>query len=200
MTHVLQLNNSIFGDHGQSSQLANRFLEQIKTTGTEVSVTQRDLAQAPVPHLTGERFQAALTAPEERTEQQSQEAKLADTAIEELEAADVLLIAAPVYNFNVTSTLKAWFDHVARAGRTFQYTSNGPQGLLQGKTAYVFMTSGGQYAGTELDFQTPYIKHMLGFLGIADVHIIRAEGLAMGDQSSNDALEAAHQSIEQLVA
>lgn len=199
MTHVLQINNSIFGDQGQSSQLANRFLEQIKTTGTQVKVTQRDLAQAPVPHLTGERFKAALTASEERTEQQSQEAKLADTAIEELEAADLLLITAPLYNFNITSTLKAWFDHVARAGRTFQYTGNGPQGLLQGKTAYVFMTSGGKYADTDLDFQTPYIKHMLAFIGITDVHIIRAEGLAMGDQA-NDALDAAHRSIERLVA
>lgn len=200
MTHVLQLNNSIFGGQGQSSQLVDRFLQHIKTSRTEVKVTQRDLALAPVPHLTGERFQAILTATEERNEQQSQEAKLADNAIEELEAADVLLITAPVYNFNLTSTLKAWFDHIARAGRTFEYTENGPQGLLKGKTAYVFVTSGGQYAGTDLDFQTPYIKHMLNFIGITDVHIIRAEGLAMGDQASNDALEAAHKSIEGLVA
>lgn len=200
MTHVLQLNNSIFGDQGQSSQLASRLLQRIKTTGTEVTVTERDLVQSPVPHLTGTRFKAGLTAPEERTEQEAREAELADTVIEELEAADVLLITAPVYNFNITSTLKAWFDHVARAGRTFQYTDTGPQGLLRDKTAYVFITSGGQYADTDLDFQTPYIKHMLGFVGITDVHFIRAEGLAMGDQASNDALATAHQSILRLVA
>ncbi|WP_290652538.1 NAD(P)H-dependent oxidoreductase [Aquisalimonas sp.] len=200
MTAVLQINNSVFGDDGQSSQLADQFVAQLRERTPSASVTRRDLAAAPLRHLPAERFSAALTDPQRRTAEQAQEAAIADTVIEELEAADVLVIAAPVYNFNVASTLKAWFDHVARAGRTFRYTADGPEGLLRDKTAYIFVTSGGQYAGTELDFQVPYIRHFLAFLGITDVHFIRAEGLAMGEETSREALEAAGRRIDRLVA
>lgn len=200
MTNILQLNNSVFGDNGQSSRLADEFVARLRENDPAASVTRRDLSSAPLEHLTAERFTAALTAAAERTPEQAREAAIADTVIEELEAADVLVIAAPVYNFNVASTLKTWFDHVARAGRTFRYTENGPEGLLDGKTAYVFLTSGGQYAGTEIDFQAPYLTHMLGFLGITDVHLVRAEGLAMGEDASREALEAAQRRIERLAA
>ncbi|XOZ32423.1 FMN-dependent NADH-azoreductase [Halomonadaceae bacterium KBTZ08] len=200
MTTILQLNNSVFGDNGQSSQLADEFVAKRREAEPGVRVIRRDLAAEPVDHLTAERFSAALTAPEERTPEQAREAALADTLIEELQTADEVVIGAPTYNFNVASTLKTWFDHVARAGTTFQYTENGPVGLLSGKTAYVFLTSGGQYAGTDMDFQKPYVQHFLGFLGIEDVHVVRAEGLAMGETAANEALAGARKSIEQLTA
>lgn len=200
MTTILQLNNSVFGDNGQSSQLADEFVAKRREAEPNARVIRRDLAAEPVDHLSGERFKAALTAPEDRTPEQAREAALADTLIEELQAADEVVIAAPTYNFNVASTLKAWFDHVARAGTTFRYTSEGPEGLLSGKTAYVFLTSGGQYAGTDMDFQKPYIQHFLGFLGIRDVHFVRAEGLAMGEETSQAALSEAEEAIQQLAA
>lgn len=198
MTTILQLNNSVFGDNGQSSKLADEFVAKRREAEPDVRVIRRDLAANPADHLTAERFSAALTAPEERTPEQASEAALADTLIEELQAADEVVIAAPTYNFNVASTLKAWFDHVARAGTTFRYTSEGPEGLLSAKTAYVFITSGGQYAGTAIDFQKPYIEHFLGFLGIGDVHFVRAEGLAMGEASSQAALVEAENALHKL--
>ena len=198
MTTILQLNNSIFGDNGQSSKLADQFVAKRREAERDAQVIRRDLAANPTDHLTAERFSAALTAPEERTLEQAREVALADKLIEELQAADEVVIAAPTYNFNVASTLKAWFDHVARAGTTFRYTSEGPQGLLSGKTAYVFITSGGQYAGTDMDFQKPYIQHFLGFLGITDVHFVRAEGLAMGETFSQAALVNAENALHSL--
>ncbi len=200
MTTILQLNNSIFGDEGQSSRLADEFITRMRESEQGLRVIRRDLGADPLSHLTAERFQAALTDPDERTPSQAREAAPADTVIEELEEADILLIASPVYNFNVTSTLKAWFDHVARAGRTFRYTESGAEGLLRGKTAYVFVTSGGQYKGGELDFPTPYIRHMLGFVGITDVHFVHAEGLAMGEETGAAALREAHERIGTLAA
>lgn len=200
MTTILQLNNSVFGDNGQSSQLADEFVAKRREAEPGVRVIRRDLAAEPADHLTAERFTAALTAPEERTPEQAREAALADTLIEELQAADEVVIGAPTYNFNVASTLKTWFDHVARAGTTFRYTENGPVGLLAGKTAYVFLTSGGQYSGTDMDFQKSYVQHFLGFLGIEDVHVVRAEGLAMGEAAANEALAGARKSVEQLTA
>lgn len=200
MTTILQLNNSIFGDDGQSSRLADQFVARYRQHTPETRVIRRDLAADPVPHLTAARFGAALTAEDERTAEQARDAAIADTLIEELEAADVLVIGAPTYNFHVASTLKAWIDHVARAGRTFRYTANGPEGLLTGKTAYVFLTSGGQYIGTDMDFEAPYLRHFLGFLGIGDVHITRAEGLAMGEDTKTRAITDAQERIEALVA
>ncbi|MDN3517034.1 NAD(P)H-dependent oxidoreductase [Aquisalimonas lutea] len=200
MTTILQLNNSIFGDDGQSAQLADRFIARFRATAPEARVIRRDLAAAPVPHLTAARFTAALTPVHERSDEQAREAAIADTLIQELEDADVLVIGSPTYNFGVPSTLKAWFDHVARAGRTFRYTADGPEGLLADKTAYVFIASGGQYVGSEMDFQTPYIRHFLGFLGITDVHFVHAEGLAMGEDTSQQALEEARRSVEKLAA
>lgn len=198
MTTILQLNNSLFGDNGQSSRLADQFVARRRELSPQARIIRRDLAADPAGHLTEERFKAALTQPDERTPEQAREAALADTLIEELQAADELVIAAPTYNFNVASTLKAWFDHVARAGTTFRYTPEGPQGLLANKTAYVFVTSGGQYEGTAMDFQVPYIRHFLGFLGITEVHVVRAEGLAMGEETSQKALARAEKAISQL--
>lgn len=200
MTTLLQLNNSLSGDSGKSSQLADSFVAQWRARDPQVEVIRRDLAEAPVPHLTMDAFTAAGTPAEKRTPAQAREAQLADILIDELTVADILVIGLPVYNFNVPSTLKAWFDRVARAGTTFRYTSSGPEGLMIGKKAYVFATSGGQYAGTPLDFQAPYITHFLGFLGIKEVSFTYAEGLAGAGEATDQALTAAKRRATSLVA
>lgn len=200
MKTLLQVNNSVFGDDGVSSRLADTFVAQERARRDEVRVIRRNLGDNPVPHLNATRFQAALTAPDERTAEQAREAAIADELVEEVLAADVLVIGVPVYNFQVPSPLKAWFDHVARAGTTFRYTENGPEGLLKGRKAYVFVASGGQYEGTDMDFVAPYLRHMLGFLGIDDVIFIRAEGMAMGEETSQQALVDANQRISALAA
>lgn len=200
MTTILQINNSLFSDDGQSSRLADEFVGRLRGAAPGARVIRRDLAREPVPHLDQATFGAALTAPEQRSDEQARAAATADTLVEELLAADTLVIGVPVYNFLVPSTLKAWFDHVARAGTTFRYTENGPEGLLRDRRAYVFVTSGGRYAGTEADFAARYVRHMLGFLGIDRVTVIRAEGLAMGEDSSRQAIEEARDHIDRLAA
>lgn len=200
MSTILQLNNSLFSDDGQSSQLADAFVERLRTNDPRARVIRRDLAHQPVPHLDHATFFAGLTARQERTSDQARAAALADTVVDELLDADMLVLGVPVYNFSLPSTLKAWFDHVARAGTTFRYTENGPVGLVGGTRAYVFVTSGGQYAGTAIDFANDYIRHMLGFLGIDDVTVTRAEGLAMGEETGREAIDAAQRQVERLAA
>ena len=200
MKTILQLNNSVFSDEGQSSRLADEFVARVRGDDPGTRVIRRDLAEHPVPHLNQATFFAGLTAADERTAEQARAAAHADTLVAELQDADTVVIGVPVYNFLVPSTLKAWFDHVARAGTTFRYTENGPQGLLEGKRAHVFVTSGGKYAGTDIDFAAPYVTHMLGFLGITDVTVTRAEGLAMGEETSEAALEQARDRIDRLAA
>lgn len=200
MATLLQINSSLFGDGGQSSRLSNAFVARWRDTYPNGHIIRRDLAATPVPHLTQARFRAGLTPFGQRTVDQAKEAALADTLVEELLAADVLVIGFPVYNFHMPSALKAWFDHVARAGTTFRYTPDGPEGLLNGTRAYVFAASGGQYAGTGADFYTPYLIHFLGFLGIEQVEFTYAEGLAMGEETSHAAMEAASERILRLAA
>jgi len=191
MRTLLQLNTSLFSNQGQSSRLADEFVANWRAENPAGEAIVRDLAKDPIPHLTGERFQAFLTAPEKRTEAQHAEAGISDALVSELQRADAVVIGLPLYNFGVPSTLKAYFDHVARAGITFRYTSNGPEGLLKGKKAYVFATRGGVYAGTPRDTQTAFVRDFLAFLGITDIEFVYAEGLAMGDAVRDPALEQA---------
>lgn len=200
MRTILQLNNSLFSDNGQSSRLADEFVERLRASEPDVRVIRRDLADHPVPHLDQATFTAGLTSAAERTPEQARAAATADALVKELLAADTLVIGVPVYNFLIPSTLKAWFDHVARAGTTFRYTGNGPEGLIDGTRAYVFVTSGGQYADTDIDFAAQYVRHMLGFLGIDDVTVTRAEGLAMGEEAGRQALNTAREQIDRLAA
>jgi len=200
MKTILQLNTSIFGDNGQSTRLAGEFVTRLRDKHAGTRLIRRDLAADPVPHLTEQTFKAALISPYKRTPEQARVAATADTLIAELAAADVLVIGVPMYNFGVSSTLKAWFDHVARAGTTFRYTDKGPEGLMKNKKAYLFMTRGGQYAGTPADLQTPYLRQFLAFIGIEDVEFIFVEGLAMGADSGRKALASANSSIQALAA
>lgn len=197
MSTLLQLNSSIHGSQGQSSQLADEFVAAWKSSHRQGEVIHRDLSRHPVPHLTAERFAAFLAAPEQRTPEQASAAADSDALIEELQAADVIVIGLPMYNFGVPSTLKAYFDHVARAGITFRYTENGPQGLLQNKRAVIIATRGGQYAGTPADSQTGFVRTFLNFLGIEDVQFVYAEGLSMGEDLQREALTQAQAELKQ---
>jgi FMN-dependent NADH-azoreductase len=199
MTTLLQINASIQGENGQSSQLANRFVAAWRTQHPAGRVLRRDLAADPVPHLTAERFGAFLTAPEQRNDSQRAIAQYSDALIEELRKADVIVLGLPMYNFGVPSQLKAYFDHIARAGHTFNYTAQGPVGLLERKQAYVFAARGGLYAGAPLDTQTPYVRDFLGFLGIKDIEFVFAEGLAIDAQRRDSALDAARAAIDGLL-
>jgi len=195
---LLQLNTSLFSSAGQSSQLADRFVAGMKAAHPDVHVVVRDLAREPIPHLTAERFQAFLAEPEARSIEQQAVVEASDALIAELQAADVIVIGLPMYNFGVPSQLKAYFDHVARAGSTFRYTEDGPVGLLTGKKAYVFATRGGLYAGTPRDSETAYVRQFLAFLGITDVEFVYAEGLAISDASRQAALAKAANAIARL--
>jgi FMN-dependent NADH-azoreductase len=200
MNTVLQLNTSLFAEQGQSSQLSNAFIQAWKLSHPNDRIVQRDLASNPLPHLSAERFTAFVTPPEQRSPAQQAHAAESDALIDELRAADVLVLGLPLYNFGIPSTLKAYFDHIGRAGATFRYTANGPVGLLTGKKAYVLAARGGLYQGTPLDTQTRYVRDFLAFLGITDVEFVYAEGLAMGPERKATALDAANSSIVALAA
>jgi len=200
MKNILQINASLFGENGESSKLADRFVEKLLKQYPEARHIKRDLASDPVPHLDAERFGAFLAQPEQRSPAQRAAVEYSDTLIAELKAADVIVLGLPMYNFGVPSTLKAYFDHVARAGHTFRYTANGPVGLLTGKKAYVFSARGGLYTGTPWDTETDYVRVFLRFLGIEDVEFVYAEGLAISPQSKETGLNKAAAALERLAA
>ena len=198
MKTLLQIQTSIFSDGGESSRLARKFVAEWRKVNKSGEVIVRDIGRETVPHLTAERFQSFLAKPEERTPEQRAVADYSDELIDELRRADVIVLGLPMYNFGVPSSLKAYFDHIARSGVTFSYTEKGPKGLITGKKAYVFAARGGLYAGTPLDTQTSYVRDFLRFLGIDDVEFVHAEGLAMGDAPKNAALAKARESIRRL--
>lgn len=198
MSTLLKIQSSLFNGQGQSSALATRFAEQWQAQHPEGRVVSRNLAEDPVPHLNQDRFQAFTTAPAEMTSEQRQVVSYSDALIEELKNADVIVFGVPMYNFNVPSTLQAYFDHIARAGVTFRYTQDGPEGLIKGKKAYVFISRGGIYG--EDHSQTSFVRQILGFIGITDVEFIHAEGLALNDSSRTESLAAAENRISQVLS
>jgi FMN-dependent NADH-azoreductase len=200
MKHLLQINSSIFSTGGQSSRLAERFVAAWRAANPGATVAVRDLASEPVPHLDAARFGAYIAKAGERTLEQQAAAAYSDALIAELKAADVIVLGLPLYNFGLPSTLKAYFDHIGRAGHTFKYTEKGPVGLLTGKKAYVFAARGGLYAGTPRDTQTAYVREFLGFIGINDVEFVYAEGLAISDESKSASLAQAHREIDSITA
>lgn len=197
-TRALVITSSILAENGQSIALANRFIEQASTRN-DIDVTQRDVVKTSLPHLDISELGAWQVAAAERTAEQQALAAHSDELLAELRANDVLVIAVPMYNLGIPSQLKAWFDRVLRAGETFRYTENGPQGLVEGKRAIILAARGGQYAGTEFDSQTPHLKTMLGLMGITDVNVVYAEGLNMGEQQREASIKEAFQAIDQLV-
>jgi FMN-dependent NADH-azoreductase len=198
MQTLLQIKTSLFSDNGESSRLTNRFVAAWRAAHPGRRVMVRDLALDPVPHLDAQRFAAFLAKPENRTNVQVEVLRYSDALIEELKAADVLAIGLPMYNFGIPSTLKAYIDHIARAGVTFRYTDTGPVGLLKGKKAYVFAARGGRYTGTPRDTQTAYVRDVLSFLGMSEVEFVFAEGLSMGPATKEQALAKASAQAEAL--
>ena len=198
MKTLLQINASIFSSAGESSRLADGFVSRWRARNPRSGVMVRDLARDPVSHLDAARFRSLVSPPGERSAAQQAVLDYSDALVAELERADVIVIGLPMYNFGVPSTLKAYFDHIARAGVTFRYTANGSEGLLKGKKAYVFAARGGSYAGTALDTQSAYVRDFLRFVGIDDVEFVYAEGLNIGEAAKQAGLTAAHEAIERL--
>ena len=200
MAQLLQINSSLFGEHGQSTQLSQKFVERFRTVNPDTQLKVRDLANQPVPHLDAEIVMGFGVAEDQKNSRQVEMTALSDQLIEEVKSADILVIGLPMYNFSLPSTLKSWFDFIARAGVTFKYTEQGPIGLLEGKKAYIMAARGGQYSGTEYDTQTALVRHFLGFIGIQDVEFVYAEGLNMGDDIKGQAINDAQEAIDNLVA
>lgn len=191
MNTLLQINSSIHSGQGQSSQLAEVFVTSFLEHHPETQLIKRDLSADEVPHLTADRFAAFLARPEERDDAQRAVVDYSDELIDEMKQADIIVLGLPMYNFGVPSQLKAYFDHIARAGVTFRYTAQGPEGLLTGKKAYVFATRGGAYAGTALDSQTNYVRDFLSFIGITQVVFTYAESLARAPEVRSENLTRA---------
>ena len=201
MSKLLFVTSSILGENSKSRALGREFVEAWTRHHPGSRVVERDLVAEAVPHLTGAVVGAAMTPAEQRSPEQAETVSLADRLIEELEAAEVVVLAAPMYNFSVPSTVKAWIDHVVRAGRTFRYGANGPEGLLRGKKVFIVTARGGVYSqgpGKSMDFHEPYLRGVLGFIGLTDVSFIYAEGLAMPDVATG-ALENARASMRDLL-
>lgn len=198
MKTLLQIQSSIFLNGGQSSQLAERFVARWRASNPGGKVIVRDLAAQPLPHLDAARFGAYLAKPDERTPAQQAAVDESDALIDELKRADVVVLGLPTYNFGLPSTLKAYFDHIGRAGVTFKYTEKGPVGLLTGKKVYVFAARGGIYAGTPNETQTPYIRTFLSFIGLSDIVFVYAEGLAISEASKASGIARAQAAVDAL--
>jgi FMN-dependent NADH-azoreductase len=199
MKTLLLIRSSLLLGNGQSNRLADRYVAAWQAANPEGRVVVRDLAQNPVPHLDLARVGAFSTPAEQRTPEQQALVAESDALIDELQSADVIALGLPLYNFGIPSTLKAYFDHIARAGVTFSYTASGPEGLVKGKRVVVFAARGGLYQGQPHDTQTPYVRNFLGFLGMTDVRFVFAEGLNMGDEPRAKGLRSAESAIDTLV-
>lgn len=197
MSKVLVLKSSILAGYSQSSQLADFYIEQAKAQGKEVTV--RDLAANPIPVLDGELVGAMRPSDTPLSPRQQEALDLSDELIAELQAHDEVVIAAPMYNFNIPTQLKNYFDLIARAGVTFRYTEAGPEGLVKGKTAVVISSRGGIHKDTPTDLLTPYVKLFLGFIGITGVEFVFAEGIAYGPEVASKATAEAKDAIKQIV-
>jgi FMN-dependent NADH-azoreductase len=200
MSTVLIVTSSLSGASSQSTRLVERYARRLDAAERGTTLIRRDLGRQPIAPLDGARFGAFLTPAEARSSEQAAVAAESDALIAELKSADVLVIGAPMYNFSVPSQLKTWFDHVARAGVTFRYTAAGPQGLLSGKRAVLVTTRGGRHQGRPEDHVVPYVRTMLAFIGITELEVVYAEGLAIGERERNESLAAAEARIDALTS
>lgn len=194
--NILIVNSSAQRDESLSTTLAREFVEQLQAVDAGARVTIRDVGSAPVPHLVADTLSAIRGTAQSRQELQT--LALSDRLIAELQEADLVVIGAPMYNFGIASTLKAWFDHVLRARVTFRYTEAGPEGLLKGKKAVVIETRAGVYSegpAAAHDHQEAHLRTLLGFMGIEDVAFVRVEGAAFGPEAAKQAIEAARDQL-----
>lgn len=179
-THILHIESSLFGEGGVSSQLSSALVAKLQSKYANAQTVKRNLAADPLPHLD----LATITAIGEG------KPVIGDTLIQELKNADILVLGVPMYNFGVPSGLKAWFDHIARAGSTFKYTDTGPVGLLENKKVYVVTSRGGYHQGAASDVEVPFLKTFLGFLGLNEVEFIYAEGLNLSGKREQGLADA----------
>lgn len=182
---LLHLDSSILGENSASRPLTSAIVARWQDAVPALGVTYRDLAASPLPHLSGGSLAGADAG----------EAAEAERVMQEFLEADVVVVGAPMYNFGVPSTLKAWIDRVAVAGKTFRYTETGPQGLAGGKKVILASSRGGFHQHNGADFQEAYLRQVFGFLGVTDIEVVRAEGLAISPQQREESIAAAHASI-----
>ncbi|MDP8918826.1 MAG: FMN-dependent NADH-azoreductase [Pseudomonadota bacterium] len=202
MSTALVITSSALGEASVSSQLVEETVARLRSHDPALRVIARDLGRDPVPHLTIDSA-TALRGGEPINSAQAAARSLSDGLVTELKAADTLIIGAPMYNFGMPSTLKAWFDHVLRAGITFSYSESGPEGLLKGKRAFVVESRGGLYSegpAQPMDSQEPHLRNLLAFMGITDVIFLRAEKLAFGPEAREQAIEAVRRQISETIS
>ncbi len=192
---ILHISASGRSDNSISRMLAGELIAELEKRYGDIAVLHRDLAQG-VPHVDEQWIAANFTAPEDRSSEQREVLGYSDLLVSELQDADSIVIGVPIYNFNIPAALKAWVDMIARVRLTFRYTESGPEGLLQGKKVYLVVASGGVPVGSGMDFATPYLRHVLAFVGITDVEIIAAEQL---NSRADDSIDAARIQIAKLV-
>lgn len=199
--NILHLDSSILGDASVSRQLGRELVSRWQQQDPALQLVQRDVGSELIPLLDGRVLAAGALEPALRTPFQQAQAELNGELIAELSASDVLLIAAPMYNFSIPANLRAWFDRVLAAGKTFRYTEHGPQGLLQGKRAILILTAGGLHSQTPVNqMHEGYLRTLLAFIGITEVDVVRAEGLSMGSEQRQRGLARARHDMEQLLA
>jgi len=199
MSRILVLKSSILGDYSQSGKLVDFFVEQWHEAHLNDTFTVRDLANPTLPELDGEVVGGFNAGDKPLTQHQKETLALSDELIAELKSHDTVIIGAPMYNFNIPTQLKIYFDLVARAGQTFRYTSEGAEGLVTGKKAIVISSRGGIHADTPTDLITPYLKLFLGFIGITDVEFVLAEGFAYGPEVAEKAAQDSRIAVTQKV-
>lgn len=197
---LLQINTSLFADKGNSSLLSQAFVAAWRMAHPDGRVIARDLAATPVPHLDAARIVALSTPAADRTPAQAAIVAESDVLIDELRSADVVVLGLPMYNFGVPSQLKAYMDHLARAGVTFRYTAKGPEGLIGDRKLYVLAARGGVHRGLPSDSQTGFVQTFFNFIGIHDIEFVYAEGLAMNAGQKARAFAEAQVEIEKLAA
>ncbi|AGK46102.1 NADPH-dependent FMN reductase family protein [Burkholderia thailandensis MSMB121] len=195
MTTILQINSAARSQGAQSTMLADELTAKLQQGNPGATVKVRSLLADALPHLDDAVLGAFFTPADQRSAEQNAIVAKSDTLIDELRSADVIVIGAPMYNFGVSSQLKTYFDWIARAGVTFRYTAQGPEGLIKGKKVYVVSARGGKHVGMPTDSQTPFLKTFLGFIGMTDVTFVYAEGLALGPDAANEALANAREAI-----
>lgn len=196
---IVQINASARVSGSNSTRLADAISARLQSKNADATLEIRDLAAQPHPILDAEALGALFTPADQRSAEQAARVALDDALIAQVQAADVVVLGVPMYNFGVSVQLKSWLDAIARAGVTFRYTENGPEGLLKGKKVYAALTRGGIYRDTPADSQVPYLKTILGFLGLSDVEFIYAEGLSMGAEGAEKAFEAAFARIDEII-
>jgi len=200
MKRILYVRSGLFGDASVSNQLANEYLLQLTDKYPGSEITTLDMASHPLAHLSAAEFSAWQVPEAQRTAEQQTLAAVSDQLIEQLFAHDTLVLAVPMYNLGVPSTLKAWIDRIARAGKTFRYTANGPEGLVNGLSAHLVFARGGEYRDTPLDTQTGHLQSVLGLMGITTLHSVYAEGMNLGEQRREQGLARARSAMQTLLS